>query len=147
MALTNVEYIICRNQGELYRYIARHGYDLKAFSDAYLTSDFCRRAFDTTYSRFQFADEEECLDFIWPEIGEVPSLPDGQCFEPDVAFWIGFVYRQLYIKTGVCSRELLRKLPFEKMCGYYPGLHTIDEDMAIDIICKDFALPRREAQY
>ena len=29
---------------------------------------------------------------------------------------------------------------FDSMCKYYPGLHTIDEEQAIDLICEDFNL-------
>ena len=142
--MTHVEYEICDNQGRLYEYMAHAGYDIQIFSDLYLGSDFCRRAFDTTYSRFQYADEPECLDFLMPEIGErCTRTISGTMFSPDVAKWIGFAYRHLYIATGIPSTELKELVPFSSMCRYYPGLHTVDEEMAIDIICKDHGLKRR----
>ena len=143
-----IDYTICKTQGSIYEQQAKDGYDIVIFSDLYLKSDFCRRAFDTIYSRFQIADRLECLDFILPEIG-------GKCrkfttreeiFSPDVAYWIGFTYRQLYIETCISSRELSERLSFEAMCRYYPGLHTVDEYMATGIICNDYGFEKK-AEY
>lgn len=61
-------------------------------------------------------------------------------FDPDVVQWIGFTYRMLYIETKIPSAELCNIVSFDAMCGYYPGLHTLDEEMAIDIICENFNL-------
>ena len=137
-----VEYDICRTQARIYRYIASQGYDLPIFSDAYLTSDFCRRAFDTIYSRFQVADELECLDFIFPEINE-KLVKNNTWFDEDVAYWIGFTYRQCYIETEIPSRELASRISFASMCRYYPGLHTLDENEALEIICRDYEIHRK----
>lgn len=173
--MDGVEYEICNTQGNLYEFIAKKGFDIERFSGLYLQSDFCRRAFDTIYSRFQLADELECMDFIVPELkGKFPEFDDGcitedydripenakpqgallamgpkdplhkpeSCFSPDAAYWIGFTYRQLYIETGTSSRELSERLPFDAMCRYYPGLHTVDEEMAVSIICEDYGFVR-----
>ncbi len=140
MKLESVEYAICMNQGRLYRHIAQNGYDVERFSNAYLSSDFCRRAFDTTYSRFQMADVLECMDFIEPEIKEeIVPYREG-FFDEDVAAWIGFTYRHLYMETEIPSKMLTGKISFSSMCAYYPGLHTIDFNEALDIIRKDYSL-------
>ena len=144
--MTEVDYDICQNQGRLYSFVAKEGFCMEWFSEAYLKSSFCKRAFDTIYSRFQLADELECLDFILPEIGTIKMLPKEERFSPDVASWIGFTYRQLYMETQILSEILADKVDFATMCRYYPGLHTIEEDMAIDIICKDKGLKRISLQ-
>jgi len=136
------DYEICKNQARLYRYVAIKGFDMEWFSENYLRSSFCKRAFDTIYSRFQTADELECLDFIIPELGIIQYMNDDMMFDPDVAEWIGFTYRQLYIETGIPSSEIVEKVDFATMCRYYPGLHTIDEDMATDIICENFGFSK-----
>lgn len=41
------------------------------------------------------------------------------------------MYRYLFISTGIMSAELVQKVTYDVMLVYYPGLHTIDEDMAI----------------
>ena len=112
-----VELDICRNQGKIYRKVARDGYDMAIFSEEYLKSDFCRRSFDTVYSRYQYADELECLDFILPEIGEKMVKYPNQFFDEDVADWIGYMYRLLYYDTKTQSRILADQVPFSLMCN------------------------------
>ena len=144
VAYNTVEFDICETQGRIYEIMAINGYDMKLSSDLYLHSDFCRRYFDTIYSRFQVADAEESIDFIIPEIKDkIKVLDDNKEFSPKVAYWIGFTYRQLYMETDIPSNELGDKISFEKMCAYYPGLHTIDENMASDIICMNFNLTNK----
>lgn len=143
--LSYVEYGICETQGNLFRYVANEGVDMEWFTNHYLSSDFCRRSMDTIYSRFFFADELEHLDFIIPEIGPLKLNQKGY-FDGNVAYWLGFTYRQMYIQTGVPSKELVRIIPFSKLCDAYIGLHTVDEEMASDILCKDFGLQKHERE-
>ena len=141
--MEGIDFDICMTQSRIYRYIAQCGYDVKRFSDAFLMSDFCRRAFDTIYSRFQLEDVLECMDFIEPEISK--DLLKNQCnivFDEDVAAWIGFTYRQLYFETKVNSSKLVETVSFGTLCNYYAGLHTIDWEDATDIICKDFCITK-----
>ena len=162
--ITDMEYDICRTQGNIYELIAKNGYDISLFSGLYLKSDFCRRVFDTGYFGTQFLDELECMDFLIPEIQdrfpEIKSNPvtangfviahyvpikyfrrePKTCFSPDIAYWIGFTYRQLYVETGTSSRELSEKIPFQTMCRYYTGLLAVDEDAVTDIICENLGL-------
>ena len=138
MTYDTIELKICQNQGCLYRFVANLGYNIEEFSNAYLASDFCKRAMDTTYSRYQLHDEQEILDFLMPEIQDKCSmLPDGELFNLDVAYWIGFTYRQLYYETDIFSKELAEKFTFSDICKTYSGLHTIDEEMATDILCEN----------
>lgn len=142
--MDNVTYIICETQADIYEYIAKLGYDMEIFSNLYLKSEWCNKSMDTLYSRFQFADKLECLDFILDEIGYKLKKLDNKYFDCDVAYWIGFTYRQIYSETGIKSNELADIIPFAKMCGLYAGLHTIDEENAIDIICDNFNLTKLE---
>lgn len=57
------------------------------------------------------------------------------------------MYRYLFIVTGIKSAELVQKITYNVMLRYYPGLHTIDEDMAVDIICNDFKLKKIGCRY
>ena len=90
---------------------------------------------DTNYSRFQLETALECADFYMPEIEDkLKKLPDGKIFDLDIAEWVGFTYRQLYIVSKKPSSILADAIPFETMVHYYPGMHTIDEDEAAEII-------------
>lgn len=113
--LNNVDYDICETQQNIFEYAVQAGYDLKSFAEAYLGSSFCRRAFDTLYSRFQIADAEECADFFMPEIEKQLVKSTSKCDYDSVAGDVGFMYRLLYIKTGIPSKELLKIIPFEDM--------------------------------
>ena len=138
MTYDTVELKICQNQGRLYRFVANLGYNMKDFSNAYLASDFCKRAMDTTYSRFQLHDEQEILDFLMPEIQEKCSrMNENEMFNPEVAYWIGFTYRQLYYETELLSKDLAKQFQFSDICATYGGLHTVDEEMATDILCEN----------
>lgn len=119
----------------LYEHVANDGILFPKFSDVYLVSDFCKRAMDTDYSRFQLQHPGELLDFIIPENpGIDEKFPDGQHFDGAVAYWIGFMYRYLSIAMGISSKELLQRYSFGQMCAVYPGMHTVDYDMAADMI-------------
>lgn len=133
--MTGIEYDICQTQQRIYEYMCEQNYDMHVFSDLYLQSSFCHNAMDTNYSRFQLETPQECADFYMPEIGsELKKLDNENVFDVDVAGWIGFVYRQIYIKTQTLSNLLSKLIPFETMVKYYPGMHTIDEDEAAQII-------------
>lgn len=131
--MTGVEYDICYTQMRIYEDMAKKGYEMERFSNAYLSSDFCNREMDAEYSHFQLEDVGTCAAFFMPQIEDkLQMLPDDRMFDLDVAAWIGFTYRQLNIVTGTSSTELSNIIPFERMCACYAGLHTIDEDMAVE---------------
>ncbi len=133
--LTKMQRIICETQGKIFRCANEQGFDMEKFVPQYMQSRFCERSMDTPYSPFQMADPEECLDFILPEIN-ISKLPKPK-YRADVLDWIGYMYRYLYFALNKSSREIGDKVSFLSMLTYYPGFHTIDEDMAVEIINKD----------
>lgn len=142
--MNKVETMICRTQADIFVYMSKLGYNMEIFSTAYMNSEWTRRAMDTKYSRFQIREPEECLDFILPEIENLlTKYSDDIIFNPDIAEWIGFTYRQLYIETQIPSEKLIKIISFRAMCAYYPGLHTVDEEMATDIICENYELSKK----
>ena len=141
--LTPIDYDICDTQARIYLWAAKNNYDLKIFSDKYMQSDFTRRAMDTIYSRFQINDELECLDFILPEIGH-SLIKTNKYINTDFAYWLGFTYRQMYIETKIKSSQLVILLPYDSLLLQYPGLHTIDEESASDILCEKYGLKKIE---
>lgn len=133
--MTGIEYDICQTQQRIYEYMCAQNYDMEIFSNLYLQSEFCCKAMDTNYSRFQLETPQECADFYMPEISAaLKKLDGGRTFDMDIAGWIGFTYRQIYIKTQTPSALLSKLLPFDVMIRYYPGMHTIDEDTAAQLI-------------
>lgn len=135
MMLDDMQARICQTQADLYEWAADEGYQFPAFSDIYLRSDFCKRAMDTTYSRFQLREPLEHLDFLIPENPQLNSCKSDEAkFDGAEAYWIGYIYRALYYETGKESKVLSYDYPFEKLLARYMALHTIDYSMAVDII-------------
>lgn len=139
--IKGIEYDICETQQEIFREYALKGYDMEVFTKEYLESDFCCRYMDRPDSRFQLADVGECSDFFLPEIGEkLKKNKNGKMFDPDIAEWMGFTYRQLQLETGIKSKELVNRITFYDMLRLYPGMHTIDELDAAERISEMYNL-------
>ena len=130
-----VQETICQTQGNIFRVACEQRYDMNVFVPSYMNSRFCAKNMDGIWTVYQFADAEECLDFILPEI-QPPKL-DKVVYNPAVMEWIGFTYRQLYLTLNISSKEIYDKVSFLDMIVYYPGLHTVDDEMAMDIIKED----------
>lgn len=131
-----IENMICCTTGKLYVMANNMGFNMNNFSDLFLTSKFCSHAFDSPYSRFQTEDEDVSMDYLLKEISPQKEKSNEMLTE-DAAFWIGFIYRYLYFKTGIQSSILKDKVTFEYLQRKFYGLSTIDEKNAVDIICND----------
>lgn len=141
--LNNVQTVICDNQGSIFEYIARtYTFDtFVEFVPAFMNSDFCRTQWDVSYSRYQFNLIDENLDFLMPELEKkmqfIHASENDRIFDPDTAHWIGFTYRQLQILTGMPSSQIMKKVTFDDLCGAYPGLHTVSEEMSAECLITD----------
>ena len=56
------------------------------------------------------------------------------------------VGKSLVRRTEIPSKELIEKVPLSAMYGYYPGLHTVEENMQIDIICEDHKIRQEKKE-
>lgn len=141
MSLDDIHRYICKQQQELFEYVQAHNADVISFAEAFMHSNFCNRSLDKPYSVDQYADIMNWLEFLeWEKITVRPVLQQQRPVSFRVAGWLGFTYRQLQIETGLQSRELWEKVPINKLIRAWPGLHTVDEDMAAEIIMEDFHL-------
>lgn len=80
-----INYSISCNVGNLYILASHMGYDLKSFSDLFLTSHFCARSFDTEYSRFQNEEEDVSMEYLLREISPDKEKTDN-IFDDNIAF-------------------------------------------------------------
>ncbi len=138
--MNDEERFICCQQQELYEYAQARQADMEAFSDMFLNSELCNNSLDKPYSVDQFADIANWLEFLEKDCPVIPGLFQKSRVTLSAAGWTGFTYRQLHFATGLSGKELARLVPFGKLVAAYPGLHTVDEDMAAEIIIKDFKL-------
>lgn len=134
--LDDMQRRICRTQGDLYEWAADNKYIFPDFSDIYLGSSLCERTMDSEYSTLQLREPLEHMDFFLMERPDIESFKDKikTPFSGEIAYWIGFLYRALNYETHRPSKELKDIYPFDKMLSLYPALHTVDYDMAVDIM-------------
>ena len=143
----DLERDIARTQAQIYEQAALDGCDMADFSHRYLNSHFCLNRMETRYSSFQREDARTCLEFIYPEISypEIDIKADNSdqlVFNPDIAYWIGYTYYQLYCETKVRGKEIETKIPFEKMVYHYDAHHTLDEIYSTDDLCRYYGLEK-----
>ena len=138
--MNHEERYICNQQRKLYEYAFSQQADIYKFSYAFLRSDFCNRSLDKPYSVDQFADIVNWLEFLEKDCPLVSEPDVKRNASLEAAGWCGFTYRQLQIETRLQSREIADKVPIERLMISYPGLHTVDEEMAAEIIMEDFGL-------
>lgn len=131
--MPEINHELCECQGDLFELAADKGYDIRCFSNIFLGSDFCMRAFDSAYSRYQCADAEESLDLLEQETASgLEKASGGRGPGGIIANWTGYIYRVLCQRSGMPSREILKRIPPETVIGSYYGYHTLDEEMAAD---------------
>lgn len=131
-----IDYDICCAVGRIYMLANNTGYKMKEFSNMFLASDFCKRAFDTTYSVFQLEDEYMSMDYLLKEVN-TPMEDKDIILTEDEAFFIGFIYRYIYIQTLIPSSVLVSKIPYDYLLNNVYRIIALDEEYAFEIICKD----------
>lgn len=140
--MNDIQYYICEQQQEIFEYMYDKNVDILRFAEKFMNSDFCNRHLDARYSVHQFNDIVNWVEFLEMEFNPFALKISNHEISRHTAGWIGFVYRHLHFATGLKSSELFQKVPFRKLVIAYPGLHTVDEDMAIDILCNDYHIER-----
>lgn len=131
---------ICEQQQDFFEYTSNLLLDMYNFIPSFMKSDFCNRELDSTYSVFQYADIYDWEDFLKKEISFTPKPFIKERIPKNVVGWIGYTYRYIQIESQISSKILIDKIPLAKLLRAYAGLHTVDEEMAYDIIRNDFDL-------
>ena len=95
-----------------------------------------------------------CLEFIYPEIGFPETMKisilegakGGQntIYNPDIAYWVGYTYHQLFRETDIAESELVKLIPFDRLEPGYLAHHTLDEEISLAKLCDSFGLKRNE---
>ena len=123
----------CKRQGKLFKIIATRGLNMEKFSEKYMNSKFCLLCMDGFYSIYQAGAMNYILDELDDEfLDSVEKYQNGQIFDPDIAEWIGYIYRRIEIDTQTPSNEIYKKYPFKEMVEMYPGFHTLSVDETVE---------------
>jgi len=125
---------ICETVGKIYK-IFNLKYDIRSFSDLFLKSDFCKREFDTKYSTFQM-DEDASEWYILKELKD-KLIPKKQSTYDCTVEWIGYIYRYIFLYTGIQSNKLAEIISFDYLYNNYILLSNMDNTDALNIILED----------
>jgi hypothetical protein len=131
------QYNIADTPGHIFEYASEHNFNLEKFVTEYMNSKFCQNMMDVSYSPFQNESPRACMEVILNEFsnnGISISIDENKKYRY-CAYYIGFVYRYLQIFSGLSSKELYKKIPFEKIVLNYYFDHYEYPD-AIREICK-----------
>jgi len=137
--IKGVDYETCRTQGEIFEEACKRKYDMEWFYYFYLNSDFCERAMDSIYSRFQMADGAECLDFIIPEIGE-NKIENDDYFGEYKAYKIGLNTRYMALALGISSKTIAEKVPYQEFFYWCGRMDDPEFEEIIEILAKKYNL-------
>ena len=121
---------LCDIQGRLFELSAEKKYSSAAFAKAFMTSDTAK-ALDSEYNRMQWAGEEYLLEQIVSAAGD-SLITDGEIYDTDILYWIGYIYRYWHYYSGEDSAKIYKQAPVETMKRNYMIFHTMDPVLAIE---------------
>ena len=121
---------LCDIQGRLFELSAEKKYSSAAFVKAFMTSDTAK-ALDSEYNRMQWAGEEYLLEEVASAAGDSLTT-DGELYDTDILYWIGYIYRYWHYYSGEDSAKIYKQAPAETMKRNYMIFHTMDPVLAIE---------------
>lgn len=121
---------LCDIQGRLFELSGEKQLPSAAFIRSFMTSDLAKEL-DSRYNRAQWMGEEYLLEELKNTAGNALS-GEGEVFQKDVLYWIGYVYRFWHYYTGEDSSKLFRQAPVERMKRNYMMFHTMDPALAVE---------------
>lgn len=121
---------LCDIQGRLFELSAEKKYNSAAFVKAFMTSDTAK-ALDSEYNRMQWAGEEYLLEEIVSAAGDLLTA-DGEIYDTDILYWIGYIYRYWHYYSGEDSAKIYKQAPALTMKRNYMIFHTMDPVLAIE---------------
>jgi len=135
----NVYKFGCLCQAKLFEYVAKRGYDLRAFSESYMRSDFVRREIDSLWSYYQTQPPiaiVEILTLDYPEV-RFEKLSRTVPHLEDFAHWMGYMYSYYHQRFGTPSADIVNSFPYEIMRGYYPAFTTMSWEAGAESMRED----------
>lgn len=120
---------LCDIQGRLFMYSLKQGCASASFVEAFMCGETAA-ALDRPYDRSQWMGEEYLFEEIDDAAGGLPKV--GDMLPEEAMHWMGYTYRYWHFYTGESSREIYGTTDANAMALGYPGLHTLDVEVAID---------------
>ncbi|MBR4474067.1 MAG: hypothetical protein IKS55_10565 [Oscillospiraceae bacterium] len=122
----SIQLKLCDIQGRLFE--RSSAYASESFIREFMNSEVAEHL-DSPYNKLQWMGEEYLLDELKDE--KVLSTT-GEKYNPEVLYWIGYLYRYWACSRKEKSRKIYRRAPAKTMKRNYPAFHTFDPELAID---------------
>lgn len=124
----NIVYLddVTECQGQLFVEAVDKGIDIDSFITYYMTSDIRKK--------IDMGDPKHC-NLFGDELFELLDTSKLKAAKEEqdgfMAEWLGEFYSQLQWKSGISSKDLIKKVQAEKMIRAYGGIHDLDMDLAV----------------
>lgn len=142
--LKTLELTLCEMQGQLFEDGKAAGFSSEPFIRNFMTSRIAKDL-DSDFNHLQWAGKEYILETMTDEMKE-ELTKDGEQYDKDTLFWIGYAYRFWHFHTGESSKEIYRQAPARVMRANYLAYHTMSVEMAIDRLKEDHQKKKRSGQ-
>ena len=124
--MNDMQLKLCDIQGRLFENSTKYGSE--SFIRDFMTSDMAAHL-DSPYNKYQWMGEEYLLE----ELSEEKDLDtEGERYNKDVLYWIGYIYRYWAISRNESSKKIVKQAPVKTMKRNYMAFHTLDPELAID---------------
>lgn len=121
---------LCDIQGRLFELSGEKQLPSAAFIKTFMTSETAKEL-DSRYNRMQWMGEEYLLEEIISSAVDTFSV-NGEVYQKEVLYWIGYIYRYWHYYTGESSTRIIRQAPAATMKRNYMMFHTMDPVLAIE---------------
>lgn len=128
--LNSLQMTLCDTQGQLFELAAERGYASETFIKAYMTSAVAADM-DKEFHHIQWAGKAYILSRMEDELSD-QLIKDGEIYDKEALYWMGYIYRYWHFYTGESSREIYKQAPAKTMNVVYLMYHTMSPEMAID---------------
>ena len=126
----SLQLTLCDTQGQLFELAAERGYNSEAFIKAFMTSQVSADMYKE-FHHVQWAGKAYILSRMEDELSE-QLVKDGEIYDKETLYWIGYIYRYWNFYTGESSKEIYKQAPAKTMNVVYLMYHTMSPEMAID---------------
>ena len=133
--LNSLQMTLCDTQGQLFELAAERGYASETFIKAYMTSAVAADM-DKEFHHIQWAGKAYILSRMEDELSD-QLVKDGEIYDKEALYWMGYIYRYWHFYTGENSREIYKQAPAKTMNVVYLMYHTMSPEMAIDRLKED----------
>ena len=126
----SLQLTLCDTQGQLFELAAERGYSSESFINVYMTTQVSADM-DKEFHHVQWAGKAYILSRMEDELGE-KLTKNGEIYDKEVLYWIGYIYRYWNYYTGESSKEIYKQAPAKTMNVVYLMYHTMSPELAID---------------